>query len=124
MQIILPHFKQLGALVSSGCRAPIHEQRRASAEGGEIVGFVVTSKARIAESRSASVEEAPCIGVPPVMETFAEGACFAGEAVRGVDDTEVFDEGGLRDGEALRVCTFGSEGSRYPLKASVRCDEG
>ena len=48
------------------------------------VGFVCSSKARIAESRSDKVFPAPCMLVPPVMLTFV--FVGAGDAVRGVDD--------------------------------------
>jgi len=45
------------------------------------VGFVEISSARMADSKSFSSEEAPCMGVPPVIFTLAF-ACGFGEEVR------------------------------------------
>ena len=53
-------------------------QRRLSLSSKELL--VLISRLRIAESSSVSVEEAPCMDVPPVMFTFVFGG--AGEEVR------------------------------------------
>lgn len=67
-------------------------QRRASAEAAEMVGLVESSRARMAESRSFKVDEAPCIAVPPAMKTFVDPPDLAGDAVRGVDALELLEE--------------------------------
>lgn len=47
----------------------------------------------MAASRSATAPEAPCIGVPPVMDTFVLAALFLDEAGPGVELRDVgFDE--------------------------------
>lgn len=43
----------------------------------------------MAASRSATAPEAPCIGVPPVMDTFVLGALLLDEAGPGVELREV-----------------------------------
>lgn len=47
---------------------------RAACASGDVeeesVGFVWTSRLRIAESRSSSTVLAPCMAVPPVIDTF------------------------------------------------------
>jgi hypothetical protein len=65
----LPQFKQFGAAVRRGWRAPIQLQRRFAA-GRRREELVEISRARIAESRVESVDDAPCIDCPPVKVTF------------------------------------------------------
>ena len=70
----LPQLRQLGAASSSGCRVATQLHRRAATPAAVLdscVGFVVISSDRIAWSRSASTVDDPCIGTPPVMDTFA-----------------------------------------------------
>ena len=84
------------------------------------------SSERSAESRSEMVELAPCIGVPPGMETFCLGCWCEAAAVfgRGEEVREgVFEGVCIRDdwfdleGEAVRVGTLGRKGSRVALGA-------
>lgn len=51
-------------------------------------GFVVISRDLIAASKSDRAVDAPCMGVPPVIEIFAAGALFF-ELGPGVDEREV-----------------------------------
>lgn len=60
----------------------------------ESEGLVVISRERIAASRSATAPEAPCMGVPPVIDTLVLGALFFEEEGPGVEEREVgFDVG-------------------------------
>lgn len=81
-QITFPQFKQLGAAVRRGWRAPMQLHARFLGSICRLL-FVLISSDRIAASRSLSVADAPCIDVPPVMFIFVvfedEGA---GEDVR------------------------------------------
>lgn len=75
-----------------------------------MLGLVVSSRARRADSRSESVVEAPCIAVPPAIETLVlEGR---GDDVRDVAEGDAVrdDAGGLAGG-VVRVWTFGRDGS-------------
>lgn len=73
-QIILPQFIQFGAASSSGCRVAMQLHfRLALSTPAERVGLVWISSARIADSRSFSAVDAPCMGVPPATLTFALG---------------------------------------------------
>lgn len=66
----------------SGCRVAIQLHFRFSFSAAEFAvdkdGFVWISRLRMAESRSESADDAPCIAVPPEMLTLALGA---GDAV-------------------------------------------
>lgn len=109
-QIILPQFRQLGAEVRRGWRVARQSHFRAalSAAEGEREGFVWSSRARMAESRSERAVEAPCMGVPPERAIFVFEGGLAGEEVRE----------GWGDGfwEGLRevVRTFGRSEIREP----------
>lgn len=82
-QMIFPQLRQFGAAVRSGCRVARQSQRRAAGFAlAEREGFVWTSRARMAESRSARAVEGACIEGPPEILTLVLGA---GE--------EVLDEG-------------------------------
>jgi hypothetical protein len=70
-QIIFPQFKQFGAASSKGCLVAMQLHFRLLLSCEARVGFVWISSALIADSRSFSAVEAPCIGVPPVTLTFA-----------------------------------------------------
>lgn len=65
-QMILPQLRQLGAAAKSGWRVARQSHRR---DEGEVLvereGLVWSSRARMAESRSWRVVEAPCIEGPP-----------------------------------------------------------
>ncbi|ROW13981.1 hypothetical protein VPNG_04094 [Cytospora leucostoma] len=70
-QTTLPHSRQFGAAFCRGWRVATQLQRRAETSSRleeERDGFVVTSRERMAASRSATAVEAPCMGVPPVRE--------------------------------------------------------
>ncbi|KUI60727.1 hypothetical protein VP1G_11228 [Cytospora mali] len=70
-QMTLPQLRQFGAAFCKGCLVATQLQRRAATSSGpeeDRDGFVVISRERMAASRSATAVEAPCMGVPPVME--------------------------------------------------------
>lgn len=81
-QMIFPQLRQFGAAARRGWRVAMQLQERDAlfslAEAVK-VGFVWSSRERIAESRAERVADAPCMGVPPVMFTLVLGA---GEEVR------------------------------------------
>ena len=82
MQIIFPQLRQFGAAASRGWRVAWQSQRRLAVSAAvvdESERFVCISRARMAESRSLRVVEAPCIGVPPERAILVLGA---GEEVR------------------------------------------
>ena len=81
-QMILPQFRQFGAASSSGCLVAIQLHFRLLLSCEARVGFVWISSALIADSRSLSAVEAPCMGVPPVTLTFAFAFGFVSEINR------------------------------------------
>lgn len=93
-QIIFPQDMQFGAIFNKGWRVAMQLHLRFAMSAGDCdwdakVGFVCSSKDRMAESRSFRVFAAPCMLVPPVMDTLVFAG--AGEDVR--DDLEL-DAGG------------------------------
>ena len=110
-QMILPQFRQFGAVARSGWRVAKQVQRRAAVSvEEEREGLVWISRARIAESRSLRVVEAPCMEVPPETAILVVGLGeLAREVVRTLGKEEMrapaADGGGL--GEAVRE--FGAD---------------
>ena len=114
-QMILPQFMQLGAMSRSGCRVAIQLHLRFSSSAAELaeednVGFVWTSKLRMAESRSDSVEDAPCMAVPPeiLILVFGAGDGFlddcAEAAFLGLSESDM--SGPAAEGGAFAVIEF------------------
>jgi hypothetical protein len=75
-------------------------------------GLVVSSRERMASSRSVTAVEAPCMGVPPVMEILVAEGLGPGP---GVDDREAGFELGLELGLDL---DFGASKSETRLPAA------
>ena len=69
----LPQLRQFGAASRSGCRIAIQLHFRLLLSCADKVGFVWISRVLIADSRSLSAVDAPCIGVPPATLIFAFG---------------------------------------------------
>ena len=111
VQIILPQERQLGAAERRGCWRPMQRQRLRDGSGAGMVGLVDSSRARMAESRSVRVVEAPCMAVPPEMETFVDFGLLweagAGEVPRDWEGVELRDLAGV-----MEVRTLGRTGSR------------
>jgi len=90
-------------------------QRRAAIPSGELegcFGLVVSSRERMASSRSVTAVEAPCMGVPPVMEILVGGGLGPGP---GVDEREAGVELGRELGLDL---DFGARRSDTRLPAA------
>jgi hypothetical protein len=113
-QMTLPQARQLGAMSRSGWRVPMQLQFLFLVSAGESEaseGLVWISRERMAESRSESAVEAPCIAVPPVslILVFRDGLAFLD------DEAEPFLGGGARaseiscpaaEGGAVGACCF------------------
>lgn len=67
MQMTFPHERQFGAAAKTSCFKPMQLHFRRSVC---MVGFVLTSRARRADSRSLSSLLTPRMEVPPVTTTF------------------------------------------------------
>ena len=77
--MIFPQLRQFGAASSNVCLVAMQLHFRLLLSCEARVGFVWISSALIADSRSLSAVEAPCIGVPPVTLTFALAFGFVSE---------------------------------------------
>lgn len=117
VQIILPQERQFGAAERRGCWEPMQEHRRSLGSGGGIVGFVDSSRARIAESRSVIVVDAPCIAVPPGTETFVVLILLAEDVPRDWEGDTFRDLAG--DIEARTLCNAGSRSIGVCFAAGV-----
>jgi len=106
---MFPQFMQFGAMSSRGCRVAMQLHLLFSFSAvvfeEERLGFVWISRLLMAESRSESVVEAPCIAVPPVILTLVFGA---GEAF-----FEVCDDAALRGDRASDIKAPAAEGGGF-----------
>lgn len=84
------------------------------------LGLVVSSRERMASSRSVSAVEAPCPGIPPVMEILVVVGLGPGP---GVDDREAGLELGLEFGLDLDLGASRSE-TRLPIAEGGAFDSG
>ena len=95
-------------------------RRAATSSAPDNEGFVVISSERMAASRSFRAVEAPCIGVPPAMDTLADGV-FDLELGPGVDVRETgldlgFDFGGASKSETRLPAADGGGLERFGVE--------